>query len=104
MQLPNSLYLSISICKELIFLQILTLLFIVRSVPDEVNVDVDVLVKEEPRVEGEELMENDYHQLDPLVLRAETELWCDCSPVGMITKNIFVLKFGCQFGGILSPF
>ena len=42
-----------------------------------------VLVKEEPRVEGDELMENEYHpQLDPLVLRAETDLWCDCPPVG----------------------
>ena len=62
----------------------LTLFFIIRSVPDEVNVEMDVLVKEEPRVEGEELAENDYHQLDPLVLRAETDLWCDCPPVGKL--------------------
>ena len=40
-----------------------------RSFPDEVNVEMDVLVKEEPRVEGEELTENDYHQLDPLTGR-----------------------------------
>ena len=55
--------------------------------PDEVDVEVDVLVKEEPRVEGEELMENDYHQLDPLVLRAETDLWCDCPPVGKLSQE-----------------
>ena len=47
---------------------------------------MDVLVKQEPRVEGEELMENEYHaKLDPLVLRTETDLWCDCPPVGKLS-------------------
>ena len=61
-----------------------------RSVSDEVEVEMDeVLVKEEPRVEGEELMENEYHtQLDPLVLRTETDLWCDCPPVGELISYL----------------
>ena len=44
--------------------------------------EVEVLVKEEPRVECEELEENEYHHLDPLVVRAETDLWCNCPSVG----------------------
>ena len=56
-----------------------------RSVSDDAEVEMEVLVKEEPRVEGEELLENEYHaQLDPLVLRTETDLWCDCPPVGKL--------------------
>ena len=63
----------------------------------------EVLVKEEPRVEGEELMENEYHtQLDPLVLRTETELWCDCPPVGELISYL-APRFAFLFGGIL-PF
>ena len=51
---------------------------------------MEVVVKEEPWVEGEELMENEYHaQLDPLVVRTETNLWCDCPPVGkFISRNV----------------
>ena len=55
----------------------------------------DVLVKEEPRVEGEELMENEYHPLlDPLVLRTETDLWCECPPVGELIIDIAPFYFG----------
>ena len=66
--------------------------------------EVDVLVKMEPRVEGEELMENEYHpQLDPLVLRAETELWCDCPAEGELhsvnfspSHAIKIFRFWCR--------
>ena len=64
----------------------------------------DVLVKEEPRVEGEELMENEYHPLlDPLVLRTETDLWCECPPVGELISNLGPI-FAFLFGGILPFF
>ena len=55
--------------------------------------EVEVLVKEEPMAELEELLENEYHQLDPLVLRTETDLWCNCPPVGESIKISEILLF-----------
>ena len=40
-----------------------------------------MLVKKEPRVEME-LTSNEYYQLDPLTVKADTELRCKCPPVG----------------------